>query len=166
MQVALVQPQGQGKGQPAQQLAQNSNTPRPRLNGQPVTHIRSQVNISQQRIPAVASAGCAAVGIEYECDPGLPTSAPHTSPRYRRPPVVSHLHREHQQHQILLVHRRPHNIKVMLSLRRTCPMLRLREKTQPRGCTFCSCTGYSLPRSNGTCDASPTDGEWQFPSTL
>ena len=104
-QVALAQSQGQGQGQPAQQLAQNNNAPRPQLNGQPVAQIRSQVNISQQRIPATNATRAQMLQVQAAQQRALNTnlaagapniSTPHLSPGFsqRAPvsssPVVSH----------------------------------------------------------------------------
>ncbi len=137
--VALAQSQVQGQGQPAQQLAQNNNASRPQLNGQSVAQIRSQVNISQQRIPAANTTSAQMLQVQ---------AALLSEPRYRRHPLCPiPLRREHQQRRIPLARRRLRNTKVTLSLRRTCPMFPPRDKIRRQGCTFRRCTGYSSPRS-------------------
>lgn|SRR6266403_1899294 len=103
--VALAQSQVQGQGQPAQQLAQNNNASRPQLNGQSVAQIRSQVNISQQRIPAANTTRAQMLQVQAAQQQralntnlgGAPNiSTPHLSPGFsqRAPvsssPVVSH----------------------------------------------------------------------------
>lgn len=101
-QVPLAQSQGQG--QPAQQLAQSNNAPRPQLNGQPVAQIRSQVNISQ-RIPAANATRAQMLQVQAaqqralntNMTPGAPNiGTPHLSPGFSQrvpvssSPVVSH----------------------------------------------------------------------------